>query len=126
MRPTDQMIDMRIAGLVRSDPVGAAAWMLRHRGICPMCGGPVGVAAENSVTGRRIFRCGACQWTGSVSEAAFRGRPDITLRELCGAAIAMRNAAAVTRARRETQPLRRRAFTPSAEESKFRERAEPD
>lgn len=66
---------------------GAAAFELRYLNICPNCGGIVVWSREDVRTGTRHIRCGRCLWAATVSEAAYRGRPDIGLRDVCLAAL---------------------------------------
>ena len=102
--PTGQdLIDRRAESLQASDPVGYAALQLRHRGICPVCGGRARQPSENAVTSMRIFKCIDCMWTAQCSETQFRGTADKTLRSICTAALE------VKRSRESTRRASRRA-----------------
>jgi len=77
-------IDQKLIELRQTDPAGAAAFALRHKGICPACGRhTITVSGENAVSGTRAFSCSACQWAATVTEAEWRGNPTITLRAIC-------------------------------------------
>ena len=77
-------IDQKLAELRKTDPVGAAAFAMRHKGTCPACGRyAIKATAENAVSGMRSFFCTACQWTATVTEAEYRGNPIIVFRAIC-------------------------------------------
>ena len=92
LRTGDQMIERKAAELRASDAVGYAAWMLRHRDLCPVCSGRVRKPTENAVTSKRIFHCLDCHWTAQVSESQYQGTAYKALRGICTAALAMRKA----------------------------------
>ena len=92
LRTGDQMIERKAAELRANDPVGYAAWMLRHRNLCPVCSGRVRKPTENAVTSNRIFHCLDCHWTAQVSESQYQGTAYKALRGICEAALAMRKA----------------------------------
>jgi len=77
-------IDQKMAELRRTDPMGAAAFAMRHKSTCPSCGRyTLKVSAESAVSSMRSFICTACQWSATVTEGEYRGSPVITLRAIC-------------------------------------------
>ena len=96
-------IDQKLAELRRTDPVGAAAFAMRHKATCPACGRyAIRTTAENAVSGMRSFFCTACQWTVTVTEAEFRGNPVVALRAICEEA--KRTASMMARPRATARP----------------------
>jgi hypothetical protein len=108
--PSDVQIDARIAQFTAAkDAVGVACWALRHRGLCPNCDGPVGVSAEDIVTGRRHLTCRGCHWAADISEGQFRGAADVQLRGIVGAIYEVRRVREAARNVKKRTPRRPRA-----------------
>lgn len=93
MRRSEMLVDRRIAALRRTDPMAAAALALRHRGVCPACGGRAQTSAEDAPSGLRHFRCLDCQWAASTTEERYRMSPQLGLAQLCGDAVLARQLA---------------------------------
>ncbi len=91
MRMQERVIDQRVRELrAAGNQAGAAACLLRYRGICPVCGGRVRVTDEEANRGMRLFRCADCQWSAGCSEPQFRGDPVVNLIAIVQTALEIR------------------------------------
>ena len=116
-------VDQTLARLRQTDPVGAAAFAMRHKATCPACGRyTLQTTAEHAVSSMRSFFCTACQWTARVTEAEYRGNPVIAFRAICEEA--KRSAVMASRPRISPRPYVPRVKPQPVEEAKAEPEAE--
>jgi len=111
MRRSDQLVDRRIARLRGTDPDAAAALALRHRGVCPCCGGRAEVSTEDAPSGLRHCRCLDCRWAASTTEERWRMAPQVGLRQLCADAAMSGRLASELRQKQTVADMDARAYT---------------
>lgn len=99
------LLEAKIAAFEKTDPAAAAAYRLRHKLLCPVCGGKV-KDRENSTTSMRALACGGCGWQVQVDEWHWQCLPEIHLRKVTADVLALKQRIPARPPRRELpQPI---------------------